>query len=136
MLIQFAQNDDPLRVMSNNAYVADDLDPRVIYSSKYRGGVCEYFTTTRSFGTTEISGTFALAGSYSVRPLVLGVAIIGGAPLYPSGWCNARMTNPNSASSWVGEAEYFIVRSTLSAVEYKLRQPASGSAIIRIWAMG
>lgn len=136
MLIQFAQNDDILRVMSNNAYVPDDLDPRVVFSSKYRAGLLESFTTTRSFGTSEISGTYPLANSYNVRPLVLAVAIIGGAPLYPSGWCHAWMTNPQSASSWVGEADYFVVRTTLTTVEYRLRQQSSGTAQIRIWVLG
>lgn len=135
MLVQFAQNNDIMRVMSGNAYVADDLDPRVVYSSNYRSGQCEFFTTTRSFGTTEISGSFALAGSYGVRPLVLAVAIIGGVSLYPSGWCHAWMTS-ESGTSWVGEGEYFVVRSNLSSVEYRLRQPQSGSAEIRIWALG
>lgn len=136
MLIQFAQNDDIMRVMSGSAYVADDLDSRVIFSSNYRAGLCESFTASRSFGTSEISGTFALANSYSVRPLVLAVAIIGGVPLYPSGWCHSWMTDPESAQSWVGEADYFVVRTTLSSVQYRLRQQSSGTAQIRIWVLG
>jgi hypothetical protein len=136
MLVQFSQNNDILRVMAGSSYVSNDIDPRVIFSSKYRAGVCDSFSTTFAFGTAETGGTYPLGNTYSVRPLALGVVLVGGVPIYPSGWCHAKQMNPESGTSWVGEAEFFVVRTTSTAVQWRFKSQSAGTGTLRLWVLG
>jgi hypothetical protein len=137
MLLQFSQNGEAMRLMSGNAYVAADLDPRVIFSSKYRSGVIESFVTTVTVGTAEVAGSFPLAHSYPVSPACFGVAIVGGAILYPYGYSLSTLTDVNSNTSWVNSSEYFVIFASLSGVFFRIKRLSDTATVtIRLWAMG
>ena len=137
MLLQFGQNGEAMRLMSGSSYVAADLDPRVIFSSRYRSGLIESFVTTVTVGTSEVSGSFPLAYSYAVPPACFGTAVSGGTILYPYGYSLSTLTDVNSNTSWVNSSEYFIIFSSTSGVHFRIKRLNSTATVtIRLWALG
>jgi len=137
MLLQFAQNGDAMRLMSGDAYVAADLDPRVLFSSKYRSSLIESFVTTITVGTTEVAGDFWLGHNYAVAPACFGVAVANGTILYPYGYSLSTLSDVNSNTSWVNSSEYFVISATISRVFYRIKRlNSTATTTIRLWAMG
>jgi len=136
MLLQFLDHPgDPFRVVAGTSPVSDDLDPAVLFSSRWRGGATEFFQTSFGVGGSEVSGTFWFGRSYATVPLALGVAYspqVGF--IYPQGYVHSRKF---SNTVWGYTADYLLIEVTGGYVTFRARRDSGAIDMnLRIWVLG
>jgi hypothetical protein len=137
MLIEFARPDDPFRVQTGTVHVAEDLDPRVLFTTRWPGAFAELLTVPVSVGGNEVTGLVAYGRAYSTTPLVLGaVDQNGGAPLYPSVYTFSEKVGDQG--NWFVARDYVKLEASTVNVRYRFRSQASGSysGTLKIWVIG
>ncbi|MDF2809493.1 MAG: hypothetical protein K0S56_524 [Microvirga sp.] len=137
MFIEFARADDPFRVQTGAAHIAADLDPGVLFTTRWPGAFAELLTVPVSVGATEVTGTIAYSRSYSSIPLVIGaVDRNSGGPLYPSAYMYA--VEVGSSGNWSAVNDYIKLEANTVHVRYRLCSQASGSysGTLKIWVVG
>jgi hypothetical protein len=137
MFIEFARSDDPFRVQSGAAHVSDDIDPRVLFSSRWPGAFAELLTVPFSVGASEISGVVAYGRAYSSIPLVLGaVQVSGGGVFYPYAYTYGQAVG--TQGNWSVVNDFVKLEATTVNVRFRLcsQDGAPYGGTLKIWVIG
>ncbi len=137
MLIEFARADDPFRVQSGSVHIDADLDPRVLFTTRFPGAFSELLTVPVTVGIPEETGLVAYGRAYSSIPLVLGVVVSsGGRIIYPSAYKYGQVAN--SEGNWDVLNDYVKLEASALNVRYRLCSQDTGSysGTLKIWVIG
>jgi hypothetical protein len=132
MRIDFLTPGDPFRVVAGAAPISDDLDPAVLFSSKYRGAVAESFQTTFGAGG---SGTFYFSRTYPAIPLVLAAAYsTAQGIIVPYGYVYGVRTGTGTYSS---SYRYLLLEATQSYCSFFSGNNIYGETLtLKLWVIG
>lgn len=135
MFIELARADDPFRVQSGASHVAADLDPRVLFTTRWPGAFAELHTRSVSAGNSESSGTITYERAYSTPPLVLGaIRRSDGGIIYPFAYTYGVQV---SASAWSALNDYLKLEATSTSVRYRICSQSGGyNGTLKVWVVG
>jgi hypothetical protein len=134
MFIEMARADDPFRVQSGSAHIADDLDPRVLFTTRWPGAFAEEHTRSVAAGGAEVVGAITFGRAYGTPPLVLGAWIAGGAVNYPFAYSYGVKVN---TTAWSCLSNYVKFEVTATSLRYRIcRQSGAQSGTLKVWVVG
>lgn len=119
---------DPFRVEASASPIANDLDPLVLFSSKYPAAHVDYYTAYVGGGA---GGTFYFSRARGYVPTVMGVVYTGAEVIVPYRYMQIGVSASNGAVSLQID-ERFTLESTTSYCNWY----TSVGGWLRLWAFG